>query len=124
MIDEILGEYAEIKDRYDEINGRTKEELFLLKRKMDELKFKILDIQNELGLDSVKTSAYTVYTSTIKNYTVQDWETYIEWVKQTGNFNCFTRAISKEGINELDELPPGVSMYEELRVNVRKNRGK
>jgi hypothetical protein len=124
MIDEILNEYAEIKTKYDTINGSTKEELFLLKRKMDELKFKILDIQNDLGLDSVKTSAYTVYTSTVTYYTVQDWEAYIDWVKRTGNYNCFTRAVSKEGINELDELPPGIGTYDELRVNVRKNRGK
>jgi hypothetical protein len=122
MIDDILREYAEIKSKYDDINVRSKEELLLLKRGMDSLKYKILDIQNDLGVDSVKTTDYTVYTSSIKQYTVADWELFIDWVKQTGYFDCFTRSLSKEGISQLDEIPPGVTTYEDLRVNIRKNR--
>jgi hypothetical protein len=90
-------------------------------------------------LKSVKTSFGTVFKDLKESVTVEDKDTFIEFIKETGNFNLATisaaKAVILEKMGELEEdketgdkhrpngeaIPPGVKYNAFRTVKVRKS---
>ncbi len=79
---------------------------------------------NELGVDSFKTAAGTAYRSVKTQYRTEDWEAFLNWLKETGNFQCIERRPAKLAVKEIHDesgvLPPGLSHHVEVEFDVRR----
>ena len=124
MVDDLLSEYAEIKETLANKKAAYTEEEHELKNKMTEIKFKLMDIANDLGVTSFKSDTHNAYISRLTKYSVKDGEAFFNWILETGNVQCLQKSVNSTAVKELDELPPGVDVYEEINLNIAKNRKK
>lgn len=78
----------------------------------------------EQGVKNFPTEAGTAYQSTTMHVKLDDRDKIVGFVKDTGKFDIFTNAISKEFvtgyIEENGAPPPGVGLTMISKVNVRK----
>ena len=110
---------SELKKKFDEADTKLKDigeqcEVWLMKR------------ANELGVDSFKVKGVgTAYTSVSMRVSCSDWPLLHSWVKETGNLGALEQRVSKKFVQEFREefhdLPPGVNVFEENIMNVRRS---
>lgn len=79
---------------------------------------------NELGVDSFKTAAGTAYRAVKTQYRTEDWETFLNWVKATNNFQTLEKRPAKLAVKEIHdesgEVPPGLTHHVEVEFDVRR----
>ncbi len=91
----------------------------------DALELWLLDFLVSNGLDNIKTSHGTAYKTSHVNTKLIDRQALIEYVKESGNYDIFTNALTKETVKTYLEVnkkaPPGVEITTATVVNVRKS---
>ena len=73
--------------------------------------------------DPANDAKYTFSQGGGVRYSISDHDAFIEYVKMTGDFSLFTKAVNKDGVTDYrqrngNRLPPGVveNAYEDLSV--------
>lgn len=115
----------EIKRLHDETKRKASE----YKALMDRTENAILSMLKAAGINRVQVddpendAKYTFSQGGGVRYSIDDYSAFIEYVKTTGDFSLFTKAVSRDGVRDYREahsgdLPPGVieSAYEDLSV--------
>lgn len=78
---------------------------------------------DELGIDSFKTQYGTAFRNVKTSYRMGDWNTFINWVKATDNFQCLEKRVAKLSTKEIHdetgEIPPGIDYSAEVEFDVR-----
>lgn len=120
-IDELIKAYIVIRDERHALAARDK----LLKEQMTALENQMLDISNNLGVNSFKTDHGTVFKTTKTYVSVQDREALDRYAVENNDLGVFTNHVSKTHIVELLEagLPQetlGVNFYAESIMQFRK----
>ena len=97
-----------------------------LKEEMSILEMDILEVSQDLGVESFKTSSGTAYQVIKKYVTVGDRTKLEDYVKDTGDYSIFTNHVAKNHLIDLmdDGVIPediGISYSEERALNFRKN---
>lgn len=110
---------TDLKKKFDEENDKLKDaegqcEVWLLKR------------SNELGIDQLKaTGVGTAFRSIETKVSCGDWNVFHNWVLETGNLDALEKRVSRKFIQEYrkeeHDLPPGVNVFEEVVMNVRRS---
>lgn len=79
---------------------------------------------NELGVDSFKTAAGTAYRAVKTQYRTDDWDTFLTWLKETGNYQCLEKRPAKLAVKEIHDetgnVPPGLLHHVEVEFDVRR----
>jgi hypothetical protein len=77
------------------------------------------------GLENLPGGGGTAYRTTRTSVTVDDWDTFLGWVREHNAWHTLERRASKlaveEYLEEQQELPPGLSLARAVAVNVRKS---
>ena len=125
-LDQIVRVYVKIRDARAAASKEAKERDAELKDKLSKLEAVLLNHLNETKADSVKTSEGTFYRQEDLIPTGSDWEAFYAWVKENDAFDALERRIKKTFIAEYieahdGEIPPGVSVYREHVVRVRRS---
>lgn len=107
-----------LKKRYDEADKVLKESQLKLENAM-------LGHLNAHGMESVRTDAGTFYRQEELTPSGSDWSALYNWIKEHDAWDALERRIKKTFIKEFaeahnGELPPGVSVFREYVVRVRR----
>jgi hypothetical protein len=123
-IGEIIQKFVSLRDELTEWKRSVDEEERRRKAELTKLEVILLGKADELGVDSFKTEYGTAYKTMEEHFRVQDWNAFVEYVKETGNFSLFqkrvTKTAAKDVLVETGELPRGLDRYQEFKINVRR----
>jgi len=110
---------AELKDNYEEADGKLKSE-------MEQIEQAMLEICNDVGADSIKTTLGTVIRKVNERFYCTDWDNFKNYVLENEAVELLERRIHqgnfKEHMTQIEGqgLPPGVNVMREYGVTVRK----
>ena len=93
-----------------------------LKMKQRELEAKIAIKMQEEGLDKVSNDVCTLSLKAEVVPTVEDWDQFFEYLKETGQFELMQKRMSATAYRELIAMGtnvPGVKSTELTRINFR-----
>lgn len=125
-IDEAIRQYVKSRDELREAQKIFKQEEKDKKDYLERISMWLRDHADELGVDSFKTASGTAYRSVKRSFRVaaDGWDPFLEWMKQTGNYQCLQKRVSKDATQEIydetDELPPGIDCVTEVGFDVRR----
>src|SRR5574337_1245676 len=91
---------------------------------MEKISMWLRDKGDELGVDSFKTQYGTAYRSIKTSYRVGNWDEFVGWIRDTGNFQCLEKRVAKLATKEIHDesgvVPPGVEYSAEVEFDVRR----
>jgi hypothetical protein len=124
-LNKVVSTYLKIREKRSEIKKAYDAEDAELKSKLKTLEGFMLGKLNETNADSVKTEAGTFYRQEDVTPTGSDWQALYRWIAENDAFDALERRIKKGFITEYMEtheggLPPGVSVFREYVVRVRR----
>ncbi len=94
------------------------------KNYMDRIEMFIKDMADKIGVDSFKSKSGTAYRTVKTSYRVGNWDDYLAWLKETGNFQCLEKRAAKNAVKEVHdetgEIPPGLEYVTEVGFDVRR----
>ena len=123
-IDDAINVYVATRDALAE--ERKSYNVYEAKAKnyMDRIEMFIKDKADEIGVDSFKTKSGTAYRTVKTSYRVGQWDLYLSWMKETGNFQCLEKRAAKNAVktihDETGEIPPGLEYVAEVAFDVRR----
>jgi hypothetical protein len=117
--------HINIRDARSQLRKQFEEADSDLKVAQEKLEMAMLDHLNKHGMNSVKTDAGTFYAQEEITPSGSDWNALYEWIKEHDAWDALERRIKKTFVKEYSEahnggLPPGVSVYRERIVRVRR----
>lgn len=120
----LVAEYRATRDNVKTIEAAVAEKLKPLKERLAKIEAQFLDELNRTGANSINTNSGTAYRSTRTSYTVDDPESFRQWVAKNNRPEFFENRPSKEAVEEWlkngNALPPGVKVSSFTTVNIRK----
>jgi hypothetical protein len=115
----LRNERAKLKEEYEEADSK-------LKADMDKIERTMLEICNEVGADSIKTSVGTVMRRVNERFYCTDWDNFKNYVLENEAVELLERRIHQGNFREHmsdiegEGLPPGVNVMREFGITVRK----
>lgn len=124
-IGELIAEFAEIRDYLTAERKKFKELESNLKHDLELLEVRLLEEQRRLGLTSLSNGTHTAYQTSKETVRVGNWDTFIDYVVESKNFQMLEKRCGKlaclevknEGV-ELSEI--GLEYGKEVVVQIRK----
>ena len=99
-----------------------------LKQRIAELENLVFMTMSALGKDSVPTPYGTPYKSKLVRFNVEDWDRFVEFVKENNAWEYINKAVTKAPAQSyLDangQPPPGIVVTNVVNLNIRKPREK
>jgi hypothetical protein len=123
--DKLVAEYLALRDLKAETTQRHKEELKQTEDQLEKLEAALLGTLQEMGVESFKTPAGTVFTTKRLFASIADKELISDYIRQTGQVELLQSRISTEALKAfMDEnngaCPPGVKAAFERTLSVRR----
>lgn len=117
--------YVKLRDAKLELKRKMDEEIAGFDKKLELLEGQMLKFLNESKMDSVKTPSGTFYRQEEITPTGADWTAFYRWIAENDGFEFLERRIKKTAIKEYMDaheggVPPGVNVYREFVVRVRR----
>lgn len=115
----LRNERAKLKDDYEEADKK-------LVTDMEKLEKSMLEICNEIGADSIKTTHGTLMRRVNERFYCTDWDNFKNYVLENEAVELLERRIHqgnfKEHMAQIEGqgLPPGVNVMREYGITVRK----
>jgi len=115
----LRNERAKLKDDYEEADKK-------LVTDMEKLEKSMLEICNEIGADSIKTTHGTLMRRVNERFYCTDWDNFKNYVLENEAVELLERRIHqgnfKEHMTQIEGqgLPPGVNVMREYGITVRK----
>lgn len=118
--------YIKIRDARSQLRKDWMVEDTKLKEKLEKIESALLKFLNETQQNSSKTDSGIVYRQEEITPTGADWDAFYQWVAKNNAFDALERRIKKTFISEYMDaheggIPPGVSVYREYVVRVRRS---
>ena len=124
-IEELVSQVVSVRDKIKEADDLHKTKTLAARTYKDQLEAKLLERLNELGGDSIKTSAGTVYRSSRQSATIADGGVFREYVVQNAAFDLVDWRANATAIGDFIKQettpPPGVNYSIAYTVNVRRS---
>jgi len=125
-MNQLVSVYTKIREKRAQIKKAYDAEDASLKEKLTKLEGVLLGQLNTTNTDAIRTEAGTFYRQEDITPSGADWSAFYDWVKENDAFDALERRIKKTFIADYMErhegaIPPGVSVYRQYVVRVRKN---
>lgn len=117
--------YLNIRKARDENTRLYKEKDAELKAEMEKVESAMLMTLQETNSSSIKTDSGIFYKQEEITPTGADWDAFYHWVAQNDAFDFLEKRIKRTAVKEYMEaheggIPPGVSVFREYCVRVRR----
>lgn len=123
-INKVIETYLEIRNDLDTKSKEFEAYKRDAKEKMQRIEIWLKEQSDKVGVDGFNTSVGTAYKITKDYVRVGDWDLAIEFIKKTGNFQMLEKRLAKnstkEVMEQLGEVPPGVDYQQEIVMQIRK----
>lgn len=122
-IDDAIEKYVEMRNylRVESAKFNTLEKE--VKEELERISMWLRNMGDELGVDGFKTKYGTAFRSVKTKYMMGDWQEFIDWIKETGNYQCLEHRSAKLAVKEIHdvtgEIPPGLNYSAEVEFDVR-----
>jgi len=118
--------YLKLRDARTALKRQFEEQDTALKTKMTRLEAEMLRLLQSTNSDSISTELGIFYRQEEITPTGSDWDAFYKWVAANDAFDALERRIKKTFIKEYLEtheggIPPGVSVYREYAIRVRRS---
>ncbi len=117
--------YVKMRDKRHELKAAWEAEDRAIKEQQERLEVFLLQDMRNMGVESLRTSAGTIFQSETMVPTGSDWAAFYAWVKEHNAFDFIFKRIKADAVRDYmeqhnGEVPPGVSVYTKLGVTVRR----
>lgn len=123
-INQLIALYRAQRDELATERKAYKQREANVKDLLSRISMALRDIGDKLGVDSFSSPDGTAYRQVKTRYRVGNWDSVLEWVKATDNFQVLERRIGQVAMREIhnatSEIPPGVDYSAEVEFVVRK----
>lgn len=123
-VDDIVAAYVRLRDQKAELKAQQAEAMKPYDEALAKLEAEALQILSDTGVESMKTSAGTVYKSVATSATVQDKSAFMDYIKEHQAFDLLDVRVNKTAvqdfITENQDTPPGVVIRREMKVGFRR----
>jgi hypothetical protein len=127
--DELVLTYRRIREAIHDEEEAHKRKVEHLKKQIDLVSAKLLELCNDQNLDSIRTAAGTVTRSTTTRYWTSDWESMYQFIKEQDAPYLLEQRIHNGNMRQYledhpDELPVGLNADTKYVIRVRKPTSK
>ena len=123
-VDDIVAAYVRLRDQKAELKAQQAEALKPYDEALAKLEAEALRILSDTGVESMKTSAGTVYQSVAMSVTVQDKSAFMDYIKVHQAFDLLDVRANKTAVQDFvtenQDTPPGVVIRREMKVGFRR----
>ena len=123
--DEMVRNYIRIRDHKERAEKEFKEGMERVNKGLKKLEASMLTHLQSTGGNSLKTDFGTVYISTKYSATVDDRDTFLDWVRGKNQWEALDVRANKTFVrtftDETSEVVPGVKLTGMTKVNVRRS---
>jgi len=124
-VEEVMEKRIVLRDKRSELKKDFDEENTKLKDGEEQCEVWLLKRARELGVSSFKCDGIgTAFRSIDMKVSCADWNTFHDWILVTQNIDALERRVSRKFIQEYrkeeSDLPPGVNIFEEEHMTVRR----
>lgn len=120
-----ITKYLEVRDLKKALEDRHKEELRPINEVLGKLEVFFQTTMAKLGVENLKGTTGTAYTSTTASVTTADKMAFLDFVKEHDAWHLLdvrpAKTATKEYLEEHGMAPPGVNVVQVINVNVRKS---
>jgi hypothetical protein len=122
-VERLVGLYLVVREEIERLKEKHKKELEKAVDLQKELTGKITDFLSQHGVDSVKTSAGTAYSSVKYSASLADPEAFMKYVISNQNWDLLDRKANvtacRAFVDQHNTLPPGVNLSSIETLGVR-----
>jgi hypothetical protein len=123
-VDQMVAKYVSVRDAKSALKKRHAEEIAKYDNAMETLELWMLEMLNNLQVESMRTNHGTAYKTVRTSAKVMDWPQTLQFIKDTDAWELLEARVSKlaaQAIIDDTKLPiPGVDVTSEVVVNVRR----
>ena len=125
-IEKVVSIFVKIRDARRKAASEHETADRKLADQMETLEQYLLGRLRTMGAKSVATSYGTVFQTTKVRPQANNWDLFYAWVAENNAFEALEKRITKQFIvtymeNNDGDLPPGVSVYRQHEVTIRKS---
>lgn len=122
-VDDCIEAYVEVREAKRKFDKEAKAKSAEFEFFLDQCSMWLRDKAESIGVDSFVSKKYgTAYKAVKKSYRVENWDDFIEFVKDTENWQLLEKRVAKKAAAEIHEeeraVPPGLLYVEEITFNV------
>lgn len=123
-VDDIVAAYVRLRDQKSELKAQQAEAMKPYDEALAKLEAEALQILSDTGVESMKTSAGTVYKSVATSATVQDKSAFMDYIREHLAFDLLDVRANKTAVQDFvtenQDTPPGVVIRREMKVGFRR----
>lgn len=123
-VNENVSRYIALRAEKAAIDAEAKAKKSAIDVEMINIEAVLQKHMHDTEITSLKTTAGTVYTTSVDSATVEDWTAVLDFIKSKNRFDLLERRVSKATVREYIEAtnvtPPGIKYTQRSKVNFRK----
>lgn len=126
---QLIAVYRRLRERRDEAKRAFTESQKSTLAVMGRIENELLGRLTERGANNISCPSGTAFLKKDRTVKAEDWEVFLPWMLDAERYDMLVRNVSKEAVLEYmethdGELPPGLSMKQDVYVNINSPRGK
>ena len=119
--------YIKMRDKKAEVSKELEEKISKIDNDMRTVKTAILSHMKEIGAESLRTEAGTVYRTVRTTYATSDWESMHKFILEHGVPELLEKRIQQTNMRAFLEehpemLPPGLNANAEYSVTIKRSK--
>lgn len=125
--DQVVDAYTQTRDQIAQLTKELEEKLKPLRELQERRENWLMGEITRTGLKNLPTKFGTAYIIRSESVTCADWDAFIGYVQETGQFNLLDHRINKTaaleimGENRQNPPPPGANYSAIQKIGVRKS---
>lgn len=124
-LEELVGNYIALRDKRAALKKKYTEKDDVLKAAMESAEAMALKQLDAVGAKSIRTDAGTVFKEEKRSVTTADASVFFDYVREHNAWDMIekrpARATVLEWVDEHGSLPPGLNLYSELTIKIRRS---
>jgi hypothetical protein len=119
--------YIKMREKKAELTQELEAQISELDEKMKTVKTGILDHMKEIGAESLRTDAGTVYRTVRTTYSTNDWDSMNKFILEHSVPELLEKRIHQTNMKAFleehpDVLPPGLNANMEYSVTIKRSK--
>jgi hypothetical protein len=119
--------YIKMRDKKSEVSQELEEKVAKIDADMKAVKTAILQHMKDIGAESLRTEAGTVYRTVRTMYATSDWESMHKFILEHGVPELLEKRIQQTNMKAFlednpDLLPPGLNANAEYSVTIKRSK--
>lgn len=126
-LEKLIRVYIKMREKKAEISQELEAKLSEMDEKMKTVKTGILDHMKEIGAESLRTDAGTVYRTVRTTYSTNDWDSMNKFILEHSVPELLEKRLHQTNMRVFleehpDMLPPGLNSNMEYSVTVKRSK--